>query len=103
MAQTCKWGSTDFTVYEAAATTWNDRAGVYVFATVTPQNYWKALYIGQADSFQNRLPSHERWDEAARLGATHIHAAVVPQAVNRDSLEKSLIAQYQPPLNSQHK
>ena len=102
MSDTVKWLSYEFTVY-TPNTTWNDVAGVYIFCGVNAQNQWVALYVGQADSFRNRIPSHEQWIPAVRLGATHVHAQVVPQATTRDAVERELIQVYQPRLNTQLK
>jgi hypothetical protein len=101
---TCKWPlgngqSLEFTIYDSN-TGWNSVAGLYIFA-YTDGQYWRALYIGQADDFSTRLPYHERLEEAVRLGATHIHALVVPLAANRDKFEKMLIQTLQPPMNVQ--
>ena len=98
-----QWLSYWFEVYDPEITRWNDKAGIYVFAGATPQNYWKALYIGQTESFSSRIPNHKNWASAARLGATHVHALVVPLAANRDSIEAELIEAYQPALNVQLK
>ena len=95
---TVTWAGYDFTVYASVGIAWNNVAGIYIFTGVVG-NQWEPYYIGQCDSFQNRLRSHERWGEAARLGATHVHARVVPLAANRDSLEAALIRACQPPLN----
>jgi excinuclease UvrABC nuclease subunit len=84
-------------------TTWNDVGGVYIFTYLNAQNRWPALYIGIADSFKNRLPNHDRWAEAQRAGATHIHARVVSPEASRQTIERELIRMYQPPLNTQHK
>jgi len=102
MNTTTNWLDNEFMVLAKEAQ-WNNVAGIYIFAGVTPQNQWKAYYIGQADSFQNRIPSHEQWASARSLGATHVHALVVPLVANRDKLEASLIQAYQPPLNTQLK
>ena len=96
---TATWLGYEFTVYNRFGTTWNNVAGIYIFTAIVGSQ-WKAYYIGQCDSFQNRFRTHERWDEAARLGATHVHARVVPLAANRDALESSLIQACQPPLNT---
>ena len=103
----CTWplenGETiEFDIYDPKTTTWNAVSGLYIFAYYSDP-YWRALYIGQTDDFSSRIPSHDRFDEAVRRGATHIHAAVVPQAANRDTLEKRLIAHIQPLMNEQHK
>ena len=102
MNNTAKWLSYEFTVY-VPDTTWNDVAGVYIFCGVNAQNQWVALYIGQADSFRDRLSSHEQWDTARRQGATHIHALMVAQSAERDAIERALIHAYQPRLNTQLK
>ena len=95
----CTWSTYEFTVYDYATTEWNDVAGVYIFASVAPQNQWRALYIGQADSFKTRFSSHDRWPEAQRSGAKHVHCLSVPLAANRDTIERQLVRQFQPPLN----
>ena len=89
-----------FWVYDSAIATWYDVAGIYIFAGLTPRG-WRPFYIGQAKSFQNRIPNHENWPEAARLGATHVHAMVVPLEANRDTIEAELIAACQPAINVQ--
>jgi hypothetical protein len=99
---TATWGGYEFTIYDPATTTWNDVPGIYIFAQPV-QNGWYAKYIGIADSFSARLPNHERWTEARRLGATHVHAAVIQQAATRATIEQALIGQYQPPLNTHHR
>ena len=96
------WGGHELTVYSHGAD-WHDVGGVYVFAGLSSQNQWVAIYIGQADSFRNRIPSHEQWTPATQLGATHVHAMVVPQVAMRDQIEHLLIATYQPSLNTQLK
>jgi len=104
---TCTWpmgnGQTlNFNIY-TSNTEWNKVAGLYIFARKTDETHWSALYVGQTDDFSSRLPSHEKWDSAVRHGATHVHAAVVSLAANRDEWERRLIAHLQPPLNEQHK
>ena len=99
---TVTWLTYQFTVY-AAATTWNDVGGIYIFAGLNAQGRWRALYIGQAKSFKERLPNHENWSDAVALGATHIHAMSVPRVADRDRIEAELIAAYQPALNVQLK
>lgn len=102
MSDKVSWLSHEFSVNQHGAN-WNNVGGVYIFAGVTPQNQWKAYYIGKADSFQSRIPSHERWDEAVRLGATHVHAKAVSQEAARVQVETELIQAYQPSLNTQLK
>ena len=54
-------------------------------------------------SLAERLPTHEKWSAAVRLGATHVHAIVVPLATTRDLIERQLIQAFQPLLNRQLK
>lgn len=98
---TANWSGYEFTVY-TENTNWNEVGGIYIFCGVNPQNQWVPIYIGQADSFRNRIPQHEQWNPAVRLGATRIHALVVGQQ-QRDVIEQQLIQLYQPRLNVQHK
>jgi hypothetical protein len=103
MANTCKWplGNgqlLEFTIYDSNEN-WRAAAGLYIFASLTKDG-WYPLYIGQADDFSSRLPNHERLEEAVRLGATHIHAVVVPHAANRDKWERMLIQNFRPPMNT---
>lgn len=100
---TCTWGGYEFMMYEMATTTWNDVGGIYIFAGPAQNGRWNAYYIGKCDSFKNRCPNHERWNEAIRLGATHVHALVVPLEANRQAIEQQLIAACQPPLNTHHR
>ena len=100
MIATTKWLSHEFTVHEHdEQNQWNNLPGIYIFAGVNPQGQWIPYYIGQCDSFQNRIPSHEKWGMAKSFGATHVHVMVVPLAANRDSIEQELIQEHQPLLN----
>lgn len=87
MSQTATWGTHVFGVYLHEAS-WNHIGGVYIFAGISPQNRWVPLYIGQTDSFRNRIPLHEQWLPARRLGATHVHAMVAAQAATERAGQK---------------
>ena len=102
MANSVKWKTYEFQILKMDDTTWNAVGGVYIFTGIR-ENVWRPFYVGQTDSFKNRMPSHERWDEARILGATHVHAMSVQQAVNRDAIERDLIQSFNPLLNAQHK
>ncbi len=99
---TCNWSGYDFEIYEPN-TQWNDVGGIYIFTGLAANGRWTAYYIGKCESFRDRLPNHERWVEAVRFGATHVHALVVPQEANREAIEKQLIAFAGPRLNTQHR
>jgi hypothetical protein len=92
----------EFTIYDSNSN-WNNVAGLYIFTHQVIGGSWHPLYIGQTDDFSSRLPSHERLNEAVRRGATHIHAAVIPLASDRDKLEKMLVQYLQPTMNDQLK
>ncbi len=100
---TCSWptgpGQTlTFTIYDHDATEWKTVGGLYIFARVAGDG-WDPLYVGKTENFRASIPSHERWPEARRLGATHVHALVVPLEANRRRLEAVLIAQLKPAMN----
>jgi len=97
-----KWLSYNFDVF-TPQTIWRDVAGIYIFCGVNREGRWEPLYIGQSSSLAERLATHERWSEAERLGATHIHVRAVPQEATRLELERQLIGYYQPRLNVQLK
>jgi hypothetical protein len=49
------------------------------------------------------VQTHERWDQALLLGATHVHARAVPLQDARETLEAALIRACQPPMNTHHR
>lgn len=85
---------------------WAEVGGNYAFAYVAGgivgPGRWVLLYIGETESFRNRMPSHEVWAEAVGLGATHVLAHTNIDALARKSEERDVIACYQPCLNTQH-
>ena len=81
---------------------WNGIGGVYMFVGPGPNNTNTVYYIGMCDSFKTRLPCHERWDEAAKAGATHVHAAGIADVKKREEVERYLIGHINPPLNTHH-
>lgn len=94
------WLHWDFEVFDVSRDIkWHDLAGVYVMAHRIALGSWRAVYIGSTTSFAFRLPGHEKWRDAARLGATHIHARVEKFAPQREHCERELIRQFRPPLN----
>ena len=102
--QTVNWLSNEFGVYTyQPINAWNDLPAVYIFAGLNQRGVWVPLYIGQTGSLAKRLPNHEQWPPAQRLGATHVHARVVQQETLRLQLEKSLIQGYNPSLNQVHR
>lgn len=103
MSGTAIWLNYQFEVFPALGTVWNPVPAVYVFAGVNEHRQWAALYIGQAASLADRFRNHERWPQAQRLGATHVHVLRVPNQADRDMLERRLIQTYQPHMNQTHR
>ena len=93
------WRNYEFTIYPMDAT-WNDVGGIYIFSGQGQDGLWRPLYIGQTNSFKTRLPNHDRWAEAQRLGATHVHARKEEQEATRLAREAELIQAFQPRLNT---
>lgn len=101
MANTVNWGAHAFHVLSMEAD-WNDEAGVYIFAGIQADALWHAYYVGITDSFKTGLQNHEQWVPACRLGASHVHAMVVPLQATREQIEQDLIATYRPYLSTEH-
>jgi excinuclease UvrABC nuclease subunit len=102
MNSTVNWSGHLFEVCNKNSN-WSNVPGIYIFTGLNAAGKWRPFYIGQAQSLSDRIPNHEQWAAAVRLGATHVHAKVVQQAATRDSIEKELIQAYQPALNVQLK
>lgn len=107
-----KWlDDLEFGIYEAKNDrldqNWSEVGGLYVFAQRVRDHRgtcsWQALYVGQTGSFDSRLPNHENWPEAAKLGASHVHLCPEENESCRLWLEKEMIEKHDPPLNIQHK
>ena len=101
---TCTWPigngqGLSFKVHTQEAN-WKQVPGLYIFAR-SAHGAWDPLYVGQTEDFCTRIPDHERWDEAARLGAVYVHAVVIRDAETRNRLEEALIRYLNPPLNTQ--
>jgi excinuclease UvrABC nuclease subunit len=97
--ETATWLEYDFVVcvYEDD---WPETPGIYAFAHRIPEDPgWQLLYVGQTESFDTRLPNHERWQEAVDQGATHVHLLVFEHAHGREAFEKRMIEEYRPLLN----
>jgi len=89
-----------FTIYDYDATQWKTVGGLYIFAREADAG-WEPLYVGKTENFRTRIPSHKRWDEARRLGATHVHALVVPLDTHRVRLKAALLDHLKPPMNQE--
>lgn len=78
--------------------------GNYMFLRQLPNGRYLPVYIGQADNLQQRVPNHDRWDEAVKAGATHVVGHTTPGGERaRLAEERDLIQHWGPVLNTQHK
>lgn len=77
-------------------------AGLYLLTryNFSTQRY-DVLYVGQSKTLLDRLSSHEQWPAAVRLGMTHVLITFVPSQADRDKLERILIQDLTPQLNTQ--
>jgi len=102
MADTVNWPGKSGKMYAyeiiPVNASWNDVPGNYIFAKRNGSS-WMPVYIGQTDSFSDRLPNHEKRPCAGRNGATHIHAHVNKNDQSRLSEERDLIANWYPVCN----
>jgi hypothetical protein len=80
-----------------------DVGGNYAFVKKLANGNFVPIYFGVADSLKNRMPNHERFDDAIRAGATHVMAHTTLSAVSRDLEEVDLIRQWNPILNEHHR
>jgi hypothetical protein len=80
---------------------WNALPGVYMFVKPNANGTHDIAYAGQCKRFSDRIPHHDKQLACALLGATTVHAVVVHDSRERDSLEADIISRYNPPLNTQ--
>ncbi len=103
MVDKCKWPISDseeieFDIHDVNAN-WLNAGCVYIFARQT-EDGWLALYVGQAKNAKEQLTNHPYLSRAVQIGATHIHARLVPGQMVRDRLVNELVAHLEPPMNA---
>ncbi len=83
-------------------------AGVYVLATVVPVTggvYVKPLYVGETQSFYDRLNAnarnHDGFKRALALGATHVAVRGCNDVRERLAIETDLRHGLNPPCNAE--
>jgi hypothetical protein len=105
---TCTWTGKSgkkytYNVYKISEQiNWSSVAGNYIFAKVTPQNTWSAVYAGETSDFSSRFTNHHAQQCIDRNGGTHIHARANAggDQARRDE-EKDIRDNYDPPCNKQ--
>ena len=88
-----------YTAYPISSTTWNNKAGNYMFAYKTQNGSWQVLYVGLTTDFAARFANHDKLNLAMRKGATHILARVNDNDASRKNEEAELIGWLKPALN----
>lgn len=78
--------------------------GNYVFAKQVVPGKFSPLYFGETGDFSSRMPTHEVWDSAVRMGATHAlaHATQGGEFVRRAE-ERDLVELWNPTLNTHYR
>ncbi len=103
MARTCKWiGASDkeyiYNIHPID-TEWNDVSGNYIFAKEVSPLKWEAVYIGETESFKDRLPNHNELPCILRNGGTHIHTHINESSRARLDEETDLLPNNSTPCN----
>lgn len=81
-----------------------DEGGNYAFVKQLRNGNFVPLYFGETRSLRTRIPGHEYWAAAVRLGATHVMTHTTPAGeAARLAEERDLIQHWNPPLNAQHR
>jgi excinuclease UvrABC nuclease subunit len=83
-----------------------DKPGVYIFCKARPDGRWDAIYVGETNSFKDRLTdnlvNHHRWQCIQAHGATHICTFHVTGGnTSRVMIERDLRSSLSPPCNRQ--
>lgn len=73
---------------------------VYAFARPGPGGRgWTPLFVSRTANLSKRLARHELWDDAQRLGATHVLVHQRGARDAREAVEADLLASLRPVLN----
>ena len=75
------------------------KPGNYGFLLSVGDNRWLPVYWGQTNDLRHRLPTHERWAEAQRLGLVRCIAHINTNETSRLFEEADLIKRWNPRLN----
>jgi hypothetical protein len=70
---------------------------VYVFARpAVGGRAFTALFLSRTANLALRMSGHERWEEAQRLGATHVLVGAFPERAEREAAETDLSESLRP-------
>jgi hypothetical protein len=103
VANKCEWEGASGKKYEydiySMDTNWNDVAGNYIFAYESSPRKWMSVYMGETESFKDRLPNHNELPCIKRNGGTHVHAHLNTNSQARLDEEADLLAHNKTPCN----
>lgn len=101
MAKSCMWASASDRIYEykifPIGNDWDDVPGNYIFAKKIARVKWEAIYIGETESFKDRLPNHNELPCIRKNGGTHIHIHVNRESRARLAEEADLLVNNKAP------
>jgi hypothetical protein len=77
-----------------------DYGGVYIFVRRRFVFFLKAVYVGKATNFRERLYGHEKFAKAVfDFGVTERHVYNIATEYDRSAVEEDLIRALKPPMN----
>lgn len=87
-------------------TVYLNRPGVYIACKFAPNGNLDAIYVGETESFNDRLSAklafHHKWRSIRAAGATHFCTLHVPgELALREGVETDLRRQLKAPCNDQ--
>lgn len=99
---TSNWGGRTFNIWPLSQPL-SDFSGVYIYTRLINDVHY-AVYVGQSDCVGRRIQEHERDDPQIVLSSHCLHCLTVSEGEwRRLQIEQSLIAGYNPPLNTLHR
>lgn len=60
---------------------------------------WTPLFMSRTANLSVRMAGHERWDEARRMGATHVMILAFNERAEREAAEHDLVEALRPVMN----
>ena len=93
------WPVTDFTA-GVPGDDWPAVGGLFLFVFRDPaEDRWVPLFVDHAESLTAALPTHRRWPEAVRRGATEVHVIRQHDPQIREDAKAWLIQHWRPRMN----
>ena len=95
------WGRYSFTTWKLPQK-FGSFPGVYIYTRLVGERHFPVL-IEQAEDVTSRRLEHDKIAPGISKHSDYIHCRVVEDADERREIEKELVAQYNPPLNVEHR